>query len=480
MKKVDHRTGRSRPEYGLARWTVYKSKPGGACMTDRDRVLRKIRALLQKTVANGCPVEEALAAHAKVQLLIDEHQVSHEELYGTGPGRRWRKPEPEAAEPKQQRQQEQQRRERQQEQERRERQRQEDQERQRQQERQEQERRQQQRREWQEREQREREQRERERQERERERKERERERQDRERKEREREQRQERERERERQERERQQQQAKPERTAEARARRSRGFRAAVAFTLLTLIGSLGGLVLDRRYKEALNTQQYEAQRQAAEREAQQRWEVQHQAEVREAERRATVIAPSDLSFSDVTLKGGNAFATRAAMITNNSSTLAGTITNNSGQTLRTVVFEVTLKDCPRGYSTADQCRFWSQEGARIMNIPPGQTRTFATEWIFFGNPLPLDPQRPLVSSWRIVWASPCVWYAGAGEPPCGASAQQYEQQQGQRPQSGEQQAAERKAQQRWEAQQADPSANEIIQQRHDYWRAPTSGEHG
>jgi hypothetical protein len=72
-------------------------------MTDRDRVLRTIRALLQKTVANGCPVEEALSAHAKAQALIDKYQVSHEELYGTGPGRS-RKPEPEPAEPKQQQQ----------------------------------------------------------------------------------------------------------------------------------------------------------------------------------------------------------------------------------------------------------------------------------------------------------------------------------------------------------------------------------------
>src|SRR5215831_10654363 len=68
-------------------------------MTDRDVVLRKIRALLQKTVANGCPVAEALAAHAKAQALIDKYQVSHEELYGTGPGPRSREPEP--ADPKQ-------------------------------------------------------------------------------------------------------------------------------------------------------------------------------------------------------------------------------------------------------------------------------------------------------------------------------------------------------------------------------------------
>ena len=84
-------------------------------MTDRDRVLRTIRALRQKTVANGCPVEEALAAHVKAQALIDKYQVSYEELYGTGPGPRWQKPEPEppawmragarlSAEPKQQQQ----------------------------------------------------------------------------------------------------------------------------------------------------------------------------------------------------------------------------------------------------------------------------------------------------------------------------------------------------------------------------------------
>src|SRR5215468_592553 len=55
-------------------------------MTDRDRVLRTIRALLQKTVVNGCPVEEALAAHANAQALIDKYQVSHEELYSRGAG----------------------------------------------------------------------------------------------------------------------------------------------------------------------------------------------------------------------------------------------------------------------------------------------------------------------------------------------------------------------------------------------------------
>jgi hypothetical protein len=69
--------------------------------TDREKLLRKIRALLAKTVATGCPVEEALAAHAKAQALIDEYQVSHEELYGTGPGGRWRQAEPEPAEPQQ-------------------------------------------------------------------------------------------------------------------------------------------------------------------------------------------------------------------------------------------------------------------------------------------------------------------------------------------------------------------------------------------
>jgi hypothetical protein len=70
-------------------------------LTDREKLLRKIRALLAKTVATGCPVEEALAAHAKAQALIDEYQVGHEELYGTGPGRRWRLAEPEPAEPQQ-------------------------------------------------------------------------------------------------------------------------------------------------------------------------------------------------------------------------------------------------------------------------------------------------------------------------------------------------------------------------------------------
>jgi hypothetical protein len=49
-------------------------------MTDREKLLRRIKALLNKTVASGCSVDEALAALAKVRELIDMHGVTDAEL----------------------------------------------------------------------------------------------------------------------------------------------------------------------------------------------------------------------------------------------------------------------------------------------------------------------------------------------------------------------------------------------------------------
>jgi hypothetical protein len=326
-------------------------------MTDREIVLRKIRALLQKTVANGCPVEEALAAHAKAQALIDEHQVSHEELYGTGPGGRWREPqpepEPEPAEPKQQ--------------------------------------------------------------------------------------------------------QQAEPEseRAAEARARRPREFWTVVGIVALLVVGGVAWLILDRQHQEALRKQEYEQQRQAEEREAAQRRSAQRQAEEREAAqrqaaitaqreaaqrlmsampfdgeaeqrvaaRRAAYISGRDLEFSDLTEPPASETAYR----------LHGTITNHSRQTLRTMVMEVTLFDCPSGTSAPRYltprvppgCRIVGQDSKRDdLNIPPGQARTFGTGIFYvFHNVPPSDPQRPRLVRWGIVFASACTWFpqsATAGVPWC------------------------------------------------------------
>ena len=46
----------------------------------REALLDKIRALLSKTVANGCTQEEALAALAKARAMMDVYEVSDDEL----------------------------------------------------------------------------------------------------------------------------------------------------------------------------------------------------------------------------------------------------------------------------------------------------------------------------------------------------------------------------------------------------------------
>jgi hypothetical protein len=48
--------------------------------TERDKLLDKIRALLSKTIENGCTHEEAMAALAKAQSMMDAYEVSDEEL----------------------------------------------------------------------------------------------------------------------------------------------------------------------------------------------------------------------------------------------------------------------------------------------------------------------------------------------------------------------------------------------------------------
>ena len=49
---------------------------------DRARALRRVRAMTQKTVANGCTAEEAFAAQAMALDLIFKHQIGDEELHG--------------------------------------------------------------------------------------------------------------------------------------------------------------------------------------------------------------------------------------------------------------------------------------------------------------------------------------------------------------------------------------------------------------
>lgn len=49
-------------------------------MADRSALVQKIRALLAKTVANGCTEGEAMAALAKARQLMDEHEIGDADL----------------------------------------------------------------------------------------------------------------------------------------------------------------------------------------------------------------------------------------------------------------------------------------------------------------------------------------------------------------------------------------------------------------
>ena len=135
------------------------------------------------------------------------------------------------------------------------------------------------------------------------------------------------------------------------------------------------------------------------------------------------SAIAATDLLVSNVTLR--NMWAPGTVSIdgfpmteeeTEGNKWLTGTITNNSGQTLRTLQFEVTLKDCTPGSSPTDgtdQCQIVGQERtAPPVKIPPGQTRAF--KWSVHFSGLVADPNRERSFSLKIVTASSCPWVYG------------------------------------------------------------------
>src|SRR5262249_51004436 len=57
-----------------------RGRAGGRMTTQRQALLDKIRALLSKTTANGCPEPEAFAALAKARAMMDAYAVSDDEL----------------------------------------------------------------------------------------------------------------------------------------------------------------------------------------------------------------------------------------------------------------------------------------------------------------------------------------------------------------------------------------------------------------
>jgi hypothetical protein len=191
------------------------------------------------------------------------------------------------------------------------------------------------------------------------------------------------------------------------AHARRSSEFRKLCVTVALLIVSDVAFVILDAQRNEALREQQYGQQRQAA-------IAAQQAAIQREAfAERAAAISPTDLSFGNVIVRprltGNDAFGrpfTQNQM--DEFPILSGTITNHSGRTLRYLEFEVTLKDCPVGYSS-NQCEDLGHERMKpTVDIPPTQTGAFSADVGFLQLPQ-RDPQRRRFFSWRVVAASSC-----------------------------------------------------------------------
>lgn len=147
------------------------------------------------------------------------------------------------------------------------------------------------------------------------------------------------------------------------------------------------------------------------------------------EVGQRKAAIPTTDLLVSDVILRNGDTQISAAQLtgvFLRSNVRLGGTIANGSGRTLRRVSFEVTVKDCPPGHSTAsgpwqrsettasygaspaDPCRIVGQEStAAEVDIPPDQTRAFESSTMDFKGVPPVDPKRLRVASWRILSAN-------------------------------------------------------------------------
>jgi hypothetical protein len=191
------------------------------------------------------------------------------------------------------------------------------------------------------------------------------------------------------------------------AHARRSPEFRKLCGTIALLIISDLAFVILDAQRQVALRKQQYEQQRQAA-------IAAQQAAARREAAaERAATISATDLSFGNVTVRprltGTDAFGrpfTQDQM--DEFPILSGTITNHSGQALRYLEFEVTLRDCPVTHGS-DECEVVGQEGMKpTVDIPPTQTGAFSADVGFLQLPH-RDLQRHRLFSWRIVTGSSC-----------------------------------------------------------------------
>jgi hypothetical protein len=85
----------------------------------------------------------------------------------------------------------------------------------------------------------------------------------------------------------------------------------------------------------------------------------------------------------------------------------LTGTVTNNSQHSLGSLIFEITVLDCPLqgGRVSNVNCRTVGLEKQETSaNVPPGQTRAFSSKAISFPNMPALDQGYQRKFNWKLV----------------------------------------------------------------------------
>jgi hypothetical protein len=90
----------------------------------------------------------------------------------------------------------------------------------------------------------------------------------------------------------------------------------------------------------------------------------------------------------------------------------LAGSVTNQSKYTLRSMVFDVLVTDCPLQKTAGPQnCRTIGQQRAQISSVvPSGQTRAFSSYALRFQGMPAADHRYQRNFSWKLILAWPEV----------------------------------------------------------------------
>jgi hypothetical protein len=90
----------------------------------------------------------------------------------------------------------------------------------------------------------------------------------------------------------------------------------------------------------------------------------------------------------------------------------IGGRVTNHSNKTLRTLVLRGWLGDCPPNRKSDSDCEIVGDDRteAEYLNIPPGQTREFSTDFWFKNVPAETS-SRQRVHAWRLTHPTACKW---------------------------------------------------------------------